>query len=214
MKFYGQKYNGAAESTDEFLYRVLYSRIPPGFFIECGGLNGTSISNCKILEECLSWRGLNIEPTSEFNVLVVNRPKSINIKAVIGNQDFEIVEFTECITNLAASSFDQNLINDAYEKKTIQVPMYTYKTLLELLNIQKVDFFSLDVEGFEIEVLKGMQGSIVLPTYIFIETHFSDKKLLYSKLSELGYERVAYFHLDELFKLTSRDGPTDIPSYK
>jgi FkbM family methyltransferase len=214
MKFYGQTYNGAAESTDEFLFRELFSRIPRGFYIECGALNGLSISNCKLLDESLGWSGLNIEPTEAFNELIINRPRNINIKAALGDRDFDKVKFNESVTNLAASSFQVDMINKSYETKEINVVMYTYKTLLEILGISKVDFFSLDVEGYELNVIKGMFGSLALPTYFFIETHYSDKEKIYGLLDELGYERVAFFHLDELFKLRGRDGPSDINSFK
>lgn len=80
MKFYGQLYKSALEKTDEFLYRQLYSKLETGFFIECGALNGVSISNCKVLEESLGWSGLNIEPSHAFDDLVVNRPNAINVK--------------------------------------------------------------------------------------------------------------------------------------
>lgn len=211
MKFNGQLYGGAKETTDSFLYTYLYSHMPPGFFIECGALNGASISNCKILEDYLGWSGLNIEPSFAFNELILNRPKSINIKAALGDVDYKIVKFNESATNYAVSSFNQ--INPEHNNNTVEVPIYTYKNLLSILGIKKVDFFSLDVEGFEINVLDGMIGSEALPTYLFIETHISDRDTLYKKLSQLGYERIAYFHIDELWKLPNRWGPTDVPSF-
>jgi FkbM family methyltransferase len=213
MIFNGQKYIGATETTDEFLFRELYSKIEPGFFIECGALNGVSISNCKILEDFLGWTGLNIEPSEAFNQLILNRPKAINIRAALGNKDFEILNFKEDTTNYAASSFNENLIQNSHIIKNSYIITYTYKTLVSILGIKKVDFFSLDVEGYEINVLNGMIGSDTLPSYIFIETHYSNKEDIYSILTNMGYVRVAFFHLDELFKLTGRNGPDNINGF-
>jgi hypothetical protein len=46
-------------------------------------------------------------------------------------------------------------------------------TLTELLikhNIKEIDFFSLDVEGYEIDVLNGLDLSIFRPRFVLIET--------------------------------------------
>jgi Methyltransferase FkbM domain len=42
--------------------------------------------------------------------------------------------------------------------------------LLDELGIERVDFFSLDVEGFELEVLKGLDLRRHRPKLILIET--------------------------------------------
>ena len=213
VTFNGQKYNGALETTDQYLYRELFTKIKPGFFIECGALNGASISNCKILEDSLGWSGLNIEPSSAFNELILRRPKSINIRAALGSKDFETLDFNESTVNFATSSFDSELVGKTSSPNKIKTITYSYKTLIDMLNIKSVDFFSLDVEGYEVNVLEGMFGSYVLPSYIFIETHYSDKIAIQTNLDKLGYTKVSIFHLDELYKLKGRDGPSELPSF-
>ncbi len=41
---------------------------------------------------------------------------------------------------------------------------------MERHNIKNIDFFSLDVEGYEISVLNGFDIEKYLPTYVLIET--------------------------------------------
>ena len=52
----------------------------------------------------------------------------------------------------------------------VEVPAITLDKLLEKHNIKKIDFFSLDVEGYEISVLNGFDIEKFLPTYMLIET--------------------------------------------
>ena len=46
------------------------------------------------------------------------------------------------------------MLTDKQPKSDRQVPCFPLETMLLALNQTKVDYFSLDVEGFELEVLK------------------------------------------------------------
>ena len=51
------------------------------------------------------------------------------------------------------------------------VPTLTLNYILEKHKIEKIDFFSLDVEGYELEVLKGINFKKFKPKYILIEIY-------------------------------------------
>lgn len=51
------------------------------------------------------------------------------------------------------------------------MPACTLSSILDGIdNIPEIDFFSLDVEGYELEVLKGLDFSKYRPKYILVET--------------------------------------------
>ena len=54
----------------------------------------------------------------------------------------------------------------------------TLNDILESQNVTKIDFFSLDVEGYELEVLKGLDLKRFTPKVILVEWHldFEDIK--------------------------------------
>jgi FkbM family methyltransferase len=58
---------------------------------------------------------------------------------------------------------------DKTEEFTIRTT--TLDEILESLDIKTVDFFSLDVEGYEVQVLKGFNLEKYLPKVILIEWH-------------------------------------------
>ena len=57
---------------------------------------------------------------------------------------------------------------------TIKVIAKTLQSILNFYNINHVDFFSLDVEGFEVDVLKGLDLSRHRPDFIIVETRGID----------------------------------------
>lgn len=59
---------------------------------------------------------------------------------------------------------------DLHEQKLVKVPTITLTDLLIKHNIKNIDFFSLDVEGYEVSVLNGLDFEVYRPAYILIET--------------------------------------------
>jgi hypothetical protein len=60
--------------------------------------------------------------------------------------------------------------NNIDKNTIVEVNAITLTELLIKHNIHKIDFFSLDVEGYEIDVLNGLDFSIFRPKFILIET--------------------------------------------
>ena len=66
--------------------------------------------------------------------------------------------------------------------------MITLKGYLEKNNIDKVDFLKIDTEGYEFEVLKGLNDKILSIGLIMFEHHYDDmikKSYKYADINEL-----------------------------
>ena len=50
--------------------------------------------------------------------------------------------------------------------------MNTLKNEIKLNKLQSIDLIKIDTEGFEFEIIKGLQDSINLIKYIYFEHHF------------------------------------------
>ncbi|KAL1117248.1 hypothetical protein AAG570_004574 [Ranatra chinensis] len=123
-----------------------------GTFIECGALDGEIRSNTLYFERYLDWNGLLIEadPLNFAQMMEKNRkawlsPTCLSIKSYP-----EIVSFEQ----------NQNMGKISDNAAGIQIPghvdvqcfpLYTY---MLALNLTHVDYFSLDVEGNELDVLE------------------------------------------------------------
>lgn len=161
----------------------------PGVFIEVGANNGYSQSNTYYLERFKKWKGILIEPIPELYKECVKERKNskvFNCALVADDYDKDYVE----IHNASLMSVidgvmdkeaeEQHLENAAkFERdlkiKLIKVKARTLTSILKECNIEKVDFFSLDVEGYELEVLKGLDLDRFAPEYILIELNKRDE---------------------------------------
>lgn len=123
----------------------------PFEFLELGAYDGVTHSNTLLLEEN-GWMGTLIEGHHEHAEWCrKNRPNTKVIEAVIGDgrEDYMVVggQYTGLISTMPA---DFMVEHDRRNNKT-----YPVKTVpLTSLGIWHVDYFSLDTEGNEFEILK------------------------------------------------------------
>lgn len=199
IRYCGQLYRGATMRVDEWLHHQLFRNWTGGRFIECGALDGVSISNCLFLERYLGWSGINIECSCAFERLAENRPDSLNLRFALSDTDGDFLTFYEDVSNLAQSASDLEFVPAEHQVKKVSVKTIRYRTLVDKYRIESVDFMSLDVEGMESRVLDGMIGAKVLPRYILIEILHSDRALIDTKLSALGFSFIDGFHIDALY---------------
>jgi FkbM family methyltransferase len=61
--------------------------------------------------------------------------------------------------------------------EVISVPVTTLTDILDTQDIKKIDFLSLDVEGFEIEVLRGLDLEKYSPDVILVEWFLDIKEI-------------------------------------
>lgn len=155
-----------------------------GFFIEVGGADGVRQSNTWHLEMHKNWTGILVEPnTKAAKQCQINRPKSTVFNYALVADDFQGDELTMLHRawsredpGLMSSAYDSN-INDVADWKTFNykfdIPATTLTAVLESANLKnnKIDFLSLDAEGYELEILKGLDMKKFCPNIILIEWH-------------------------------------------
>lgn len=198
-----------------------YLNFNNGFFIEAGANDGISQSNTFLYEKEYGWNGLLVEPNpSKCIQCKNNRPNSIvENYALVSNTysgdfiegDFNHDGYAESLMSMVLDEGDWCDDELRYYKKikkedlnTIEVPAITLDKLLEKHNIKKIDFFSLDVEGYEISVLNGFDIEKYLPTYMLIETTTFEnrKKFIFEYMENKNYKVVEQLSgNDYLFKI-------------
>jgi FkbM family methyltransferase len=177
-----------------------------GFYIELGAHDGIHISNTSLLEKEFGWTGILIEPVnSTFEKLLVNRPNNINSNDVIYSIDGKEVIFEEKSQSVL-SGIKDDLGKHKDTEKNIEYKKIT-KTLTTLLNENNatnyIDYLSLDTEGSELEILKGIDFEKYKIGYIDIEHNFEEprrtnmKELLISK----GYTYLGGNRWDDIYIL-------------
>jgi FkbM family methyltransferase len=177
-----------------------------GFYIEAGANNGVRQSNTIFLEKMLGWKGILIEPnTKKIQICKQNR-SSTNLfyncalvgeettKTIWGNFDEDdigesLMACSSVLLEYYDENFKQEIISKSVNRKQIQVPARTLDSILEENNIKHVDFFSLDLEGYELEAIKNFRFDRYKIDYILVETasRLQYQKMMFEFMTSKGY---------------------------
>ncbi len=158
-----------------------------GFYIEAGAYDGLFQSNTKILEEKLNWTGILVEPSpTTFLDLVKNRPNNININKCLVDYDHTSDTISGTFDNGPMSSV--NNIRPIRTSSMIDVPCIQLEKILDEYNISRIDFMSLDTEGYELNVLKGMNLNKYTPQFLLIEIYDINKDTIIDYLKQFNYQ--------------------------
>ena len=179
--FYRKLFRYASlNSLDKKIERYLPAK---GIFIEAGANDGLNQSNTLFLARVHGWKGILVEPVPRlFERCEKNRPESfcINVALVAPEDSGSIIELidVDLMTSVRSTknfAFDETHIRTAELVKGISrtSTSTTGKKISEVITesgFPGIDFLSLDVEGFELEALKGFTKEEHFPRYILIET--------------------------------------------
>ena len=201
----------AAYDLDTRLER--YLNFNNGFFIEAGANDGYSQSNTYFLEKKLHWHGILVEGIPElFKKCKKERPESIVLNYALVSKDFPhktvSMHYAHLMSlvdgSLKTKKEQENHIKDAIDNQklngsyTVDVPARTLESILDnIKSIPRIDFFSLDVEGYELNVLKGLNFSKYRPKFILVETHSFDEVNIF--LEEHNYELLEKMTIHDYF---------------
>jgi FkbM family methyltransferase len=189
------------DNVDERLLPYVPGR--QGTFVELGAFDGVTQSNTAWLEANRGWRGILVEPIPEaYEQCVRNRPLAtvVNCACVSDQYSDPTVEMVYSglmsIVRGARSSHETDEAWVSLGEKLQQLKRYTFRvparTLTDVLDehgLARVDLLSLDVEGYEIEVLKGFDLERFSPRHILVEESGAGDVDRY--LTARGYRQVA-----------------------
>ena len=146
------------------------------FFIEAGAYDGIMGSNTLRLELNENWSGLLVEPNPKLYQTVKSRnrnawtlPSCFSMRTHPEIVTFDAADQIGGIVNEETGSKpgDGLTLEGAREEIRLQcVPLYS---VLQALGNPRVDFFSLDIEGADLQVLKTIPFDLVDFSVIMIE---------------------------------------------
>lgn len=173
-----------------------------GYFIEVGAYDGIELSNTYLLEKKYNWEGLCIEPQEYFYQKLKDNRNCYNDNSLIYSVAGKILDFSDSGDGL--SGITDNIVKYEHVKNSKQVKKKT-ETLNNLLikyNLpNKIDYLSIDTEGSELEVLKGInfdnyEFSIITIEHNNIE---SQRKEIRTFLESKGYKFYKEKNVDDYY---------------
>ncbi len=188
---YGDYSKSKPYPDHEGLLKVL-DGMRDGFFVEVGGNDGYVQDPTYYLEKALGWKGIIIEPLPIHGLCRQNRRGSlVDDSASISFDAYNAgIRSVELIDVNAMSVVKGAMENErewteagARVTKTpprvIRVQAKPAQEVIDRLNTlrRQIDLLVVDVEGYEIEVIKGIDFSVNAPTFIMLEIHTDKRKM-------------------------------------
>ena len=175
-----------------------------GFYVELGANDGITQSNTFFFEKYLNWTGILIEPfVDNFNKCKVNRsPQNRFVNAACVSNSFNSDTMPLMYSNLMTIGLkgESDILNREMHAKSgskfindknfvFNAPARTLTSILEEYEAPKmIDLLSLDVEGAELEVLKGLDHSKYRFSFICVESR--DLNEMKNYLEALSYRLI------------------------
>ncbi|KKU14021.1 MAG: SAM-dependent methyltransferase [Microgenomates group bacterium GW2011_GWC2_45_8] len=162
-----------------------------GFYVDIGANDPHRFSNTKRFY-LKGWRGINIDPNMDSIERFMNsRPKDINLNIGISGEKSKIIFFRFFPDTL--STFSPNLAKDYVKsgyKKIKEEYIQTFPLAMVLKKYagkKKIDFLSVDTEGFDEKVLKSNDWKKYKPKIICVESNKSGESKINNLLRENKY---------------------------
>ena len=160
------------------LWRAL-NHVDKGFYIDVGA-NDPEIGSVTKAFYYRGWRGVNIEPVSEwFEKIEQARPHDVNLKVAAGAHKSQINFYEVISTGLSTENdrFARCAQKKGFKTRKIQVPVIQLAKICEQYVHSDIHFLKVDVEGAEESVIRGMDFSKFRPWILLIEANQPNSKV-------------------------------------
>lgn len=162
------------EGEDLILARVFETQ-PQGFYVDVGAHHPTKFSNTHYFY-LRGWHGINIDATpGSMAAFRKSRPRDINIETAIAEQQTKLA--FHIFNDPALNTFDSALAKErdgVAHYRIVEIREIATRTLAQVLrkhasDQKKIDFMSIDVEGWDLAVLRSNDWRSFSPTYVLVE---------------------------------------------
>jgi FkbM family methyltransferase len=200
-----------------------------GFFVEAGANDGYTQSNTYWLERFRGWRGILVEPMAAYVAECrAGRPGATVVQAALVPSDYEgdtvTMHFGDLMSTVQGARGDERadrewvkpgLVLGWYDEHDEDVPARSLSSILDELGAPEIDLLSLDVEGYEPFVLRGLDLDRHAPRWMLVEMHDLDegRREIGAILGDRYVECGTLSPLDVLYRRTDVEAPASSASY-
>ncbi|MBQ5963581.1 FkbM family methyltransferase, partial [Massilia sp. ZL223] len=161
----------AQNNEDVLLWRAL-GHVQGGFYIDVGANDPVEHSVTKAFYD-RGWRGISIEPLPSFHqAFLAQRPRDVNLAVAAGARDGELTLYD--VPDVRGWASPDAAVAEQHRAEghaiaELTVPVRTLASVCAEHVHGDIHFLKIDVEGFEGEVLRGMDFARWRPWILVIE---------------------------------------------
>lgn len=202
----------AQNGQDYFLDNYVFEGKTNGYFVDIGTFEPIFDNATYFFEKNRGWRGVAIEPQKAHVAAWKNNRATpiVNAAASIenGTSQFVVVTHPTVMNYNAWSGLETTLANEKIEqlpvgaeRNLIETATVSVSHVLQEQGVKRVDFLSIDVEGHELEVLKGIDFDTYDIKCIVIENDILPEgdPIIQKYILDKGYRYVARLTSDDVF---------------
>ena len=189
-KFFFKKYFYSFGGIDALVSNIFKSQ-KKGIYIDVGAQHPVNNNNTYLLYK-KGWSGINIDlDEKNIDLFSLDRKSDTNVKAAISSSvkkmDLFFYHDRSPINTLS------KLVANHHNKDVKEIRSVETKTLNSVIEKSpykdgQIDFLSIDVEGLELEVLKGFDISLYKPKIVVIE--YLDLSIIKLEIKNLNIDNV------------------------
>jgi FkbM family methyltransferase len=210
----------AEKEVDSTVYNNFFPNEGAGVLVEIGAARPDYLSIGSLFRD-KGWRVISIEP----NPIFASKHRELGheiYEYACADADKEEVDFViaegkglkylggevtaESFSSLGIRGKYKDLLTEVQEKytlRTIKVKVRRLDTILSYLkNVTRIHVIAVDVEGWELECLKGFSFATLAPKVAIIENLFHDPRYV-DFMKSFGYELWRVLEPNDVYVLTS-----------
>jgi FkbM family methyltransferase len=198
------------EGEDMILGRIFEDK-KNGFYIDVGAHHPQRFSNTMNFYK-KGWRGINIDAMpGSMNLFSKERPEDINLELAVSDKEDVLTYYI--FNQPAFNTFSETLALEIQRTKgsdlisKIEIRTQKLESILDsYMNFeQKIDFLSIDVEGFDLNVIRSNNWNKYRPEIVLVEIHFQEiytimSHSIFIELAQHGYNFIAKTMSTAFFK--------------
>lgn len=204
---YNYSQTGEQMIIDNYLHHV-----SEGFYLDIGCNEPVKLSNTFSLY-CRGWKGLCVDANENIIKKYKKvRPNDIAYCSAVSDSTEEKTYYE--FEGSAVNTLDENVIDEWKKnwkfKSERKITPKTLNSILEELQLtnQHIDLMSVDVEGFDLNVLRSIDLVKYTPTLIVVELHKTSllnlkENEVVNYLAQFGYHPVAFATVNGYFMKTN-----------
>ena len=173
--YLGEHHIHFSQEGEDIILENIFARKKIGFYVDIGAHHPTRFSITQKLS-LSGWRGINIDANPDcFDAFQEMRKRDINLICGISDVESELTyyKFHEPALNTFSKEKYESLIKETHYKlkETLKISTQRLESVLSkyVPENTEIDLMSIDVEGFEMNVLKSNDWNRFSPNVILLE---------------------------------------------